>query len=253
MKTTLTYIGTATVLLETGGVAVLTDPAFDPAPAEYPTGPVTLRSLTGPAVDAADLPALDAILLSHDEHPDNLDTAGRALLDGRIVLTTVSGARRLGGGAIGLAPWETYELNGESGSLLVTATPARHAGDVIGFLLRTPGEEESLYISGDTVYHDELDEIGRRHTVGAAVLHFGAAVVPYFGDDCITMDGEQGVRLTRSLDVATVVPVHYDARDHFTQGREGIDAAFAGAGLDDRLHWPERGVPTVIDTRGASS
>lgn len=253
MKTTLTYIGTATVLLETGGLTLLTDPAFDHAPTEYPTGPVTLRSLTGPAVEAADLPALDAVLLSHDEHPDNLDAAGRALLDGRTVLTTVSGAQRLGGRAVGLAPWETHELTGERGTLLVTATPGRHAGDVIGFLLRTPGEDEALYVSGDTVYYDELDEIARRFTVGAAVLHFGAALVPYFGDDYITMDGEQGARLTRALGAGTVVPVHYDAWDHFTQGRDGIAAAFADAGLADRLHWAERGIPTVIDTRSATS
>lgn len=104
VKTTLTYIGTATVLIEAGGLNLLTDPAFDHAPTEYPTGPVTLRSLVGPALAPQDLPALDAILLSHDEHPDNLDAAGRALLAGRTVLTTVSGARRLGDGAIGLAP-----------------------------------------------------------------------------------------------------------------------------------------------------
>ncbi|BCJ56931.1 MBL fold metallo-hydrolase [Micromonospora endophytica] len=253
MKTTVTYVGTATVLIQAGGLNLLTDPAFDHAPTAYPTGPVTLRSLVSPAVEAGDLPVLDAILLSHDEHPDNLDAAGRALLAGHLVLTTVSGAQRLGDGAVGLAPWETYELSGEGGTLRVTATPGRHAGDVIGFLVHVPGDDDALYISGDTVYYDELDEIGRRYSVGAAILHFGAAVVPYFGTDFITMDGDQGARLTRSLDVRTVVPVHYDAWDHFTQGREEIVAAFTRAGLDDRLHWPQRGVPTVIDTRPVCS
>ncbi|GAA3289718.1 MBL fold metallo-hydrolase [Streptomyces cinereospinus] len=252
MKTTLTCIGTATVLLEAGGLNLLTDPVFDHAPVEYPTGPVTLRSLVGPAVEPADLPVLDAILLSHDEHPDNLDVAGRALLDGRTVLTTVSGAGRLGGDAVGLAPWETHEITGERGTLLVTATPGRHAGDVIGFLIRTPGEEKALYVSGDTVYYDELDEIGRRCSVGTAVLHFGAAVVPFFGADPITMDGEQGARLARSLGAETVVPVHYDAWDHFTEGRDGIVDAFTRAGLPHLLRWPERGVRTVIDS-GTSS
>ncbi|MFE5393081.1 MBL fold metallo-hydrolase [Streptomyces sp. NPDC056568] len=253
MKTTITHIGTATVLLEIGGLHLLTDPAFDDAPASYPTGPVTLRSLTGAAVPATSLPHLDAILLSHDEHPDNLDTAGRALLEGRTVLTTVSGAQRLGGRAVGLAPWETHELTGEGGTLLVTATPGRHAGDVIGFLLQVPGEDEAFYISGDTVYYDELDEIGRRYSVGTALLHFGAAVVPYFGEDYITMDGEQGARLTRAIDARTIVPVHFDAWDHFTQGRAGIVDAFTRAGLADRLHWLDRGTPTVVDTRPPAS
>ncbi|MGW1671208.1 MBL fold metallo-hydrolase [Streptomyces sp. NPDC002324] len=246
MKTTATYIGTATVLLEVGGLRLLTDPAFDPAPAEYPKGPVTLRSLTGAAVAPGDLPAIDAVLLSHDEHPDNLDEAGRALLAGRTVLTTVSGAERLGGKAVGLAPWTAYELDSDGGSVRITATPGRHAGDVIGFVIQTPGQDEALYISGDTVYYDELDEIGRRFPVGTALLHFGAAVVEWFGDDFITMDGAQGAALAKSLGATTVVPIHYDAWDHFTQGREGIVEAFTQAGIPDRLRWLTPGVATLL-------
>ena len=49
---------------------------------------------------------VDAVLLSHDQHADNLDHAGRDFLNsaGR-VLTTVAGAKRLDGHAEGLAPW----------------------------------------------------------------------------------------------------------------------------------------------------
>jgi len=75
------------------------------------------------------------------------------------VLTTVAGAKRLGGRAEGFAPWATTELTGDHGrSLTVTATPARHgpagieplSGDVIGFVL-TSKESSPIYISGDTV------------------------------------------------------------------------------------------------------
>jgi hypothetical protein len=45
------------------------------------------------------------VLVSHDNHPDNLDDRGRAFaLAARLVLTTTSGAGRLSGPAIGLAP-----------------------------------------------------------------------------------------------------------------------------------------------------
>ena len=57
--------------------------------------------------DDPQLPAnsIDAVLLSHDQHEDNLDAAGRSLLDeAGLVITTVAGAGRLGGGAVGLAP-----------------------------------------------------------------------------------------------------------------------------------------------------
>ncbi|MEU9617624.1 MBL fold metallo-hydrolase [Streptomyces sp. NPDC088251] len=250
MKITVTHLGTATVLLEIGGLRLLTDPAFDPAPAVYHHGPVTLRSTAGPAIGAAELPHVDAVLLSHDEHPDNLDATGRGLLTGRPVLTTVSGAARLGGEARGLAPWETRTLAIGDRTVRVTGTPGLHGpvGDVTGFVVEAPGEDEAVYVSGDTVHIPELDEIGRRFTIGTALLHLGAARIEAFGGgELITMDGAQAAALTRSLGARRVVPVHYDSWEHFTEGREQVTARFAEAGLADRLHWLTPGVAEPLD------
>src|SRR5271168_3151796 len=97
--------GGPTVLIELGGLRLLTDPTFD-APGEYPLPGRTLRKTAPASIEVADLGPIDAVLLSHDEHPDNLDNAGRALLDTvPVVFTTESGAGRLGGNARGLAPW----------------------------------------------------------------------------------------------------------------------------------------------------
>ena len=76
----LTYIGGPTALLELAGLRLLTDPTFDPAGTEYRTPIYTLRKTTAPAVAADALGPIDAVLLSHDHHFDNLDHAGRALL-----------------------------------------------------------------------------------------------------------------------------------------------------------------------------
>ncbi|MCX4545708.1 MBL fold metallo-hydrolase [Streptomyces sp. NBC_01565] len=257
MKFTATHIGTATVLLEIGGLRLLTDPVFDPAPAEYRHDPVVLRSTAGPALAVRDLPAVDAVLLSHDDHPDNLDATGRTLLAGRPVLTTESGAGRLGGGAVGLAPWSSYELTVRGTTLRITATPGVHGpvGDVIGFVVevegggggRAGGEAEALYISGDTVYVDALDEIARRFRIGTALLHLGAARIAAFGDGrLITMDAAQGAALTRSLGAHTAVPLHYASWEHFTEDREQITDAFGAAGLADRLHWLTPGTPHLL-------
>ena len=105
----LTHIGGPTVLLEVEGWRILTDPTFDPPGGTYPFGLGTSsRKLSGPAVPAEELGPINAALVSHHHHGDNLDNAGRDLLAGAgTVVTTTAGARDLGGGAIGLVPWAT--------------------------------------------------------------------------------------------------------------------------------------------------
>ncbi|GAA5701266.1 hypothetical protein Save01_02069 [Streptomyces avermitilis] len=73
------YVGGPTAVVELGGVRLLTDPTFD-APGEYPVGSRKLVKTAGPALPPTDLAPVDAVLLSHDQHPDNLDGAGRAYL-----------------------------------------------------------------------------------------------------------------------------------------------------------------------------
>ncbi len=61
MQTTLTHVGTATMLVEFGWRTFLTDPVFDPATAEYVLGPLVLRGATESAISAGKLPIFDAV------------------------------------------------------------------------------------------------------------------------------------------------------------------------------------------------
>jgi hypothetical protein len=108
----VTHIGGPTVLIEVGGWRILTDPTFDAPGRRYAFGWATSsRKLTGPAIAASDLGRIDAVLLTHDHHDDNLDAAGRALLPSAgVVVTTAAGAERLGGDTRGLVPWATTRL-----------------------------------------------------------------------------------------------------------------------------------------------
>src|SRR3954471_24987186 len=107
----VTYIGGPTALLELGGLRLLTDPTFDPAGTEYRTPGYVLRKTQGPAVSRKGLGAVDVVLLSHDHYFDNLDHAGRRMLAGAaMIVTTVAGARRIGERALGLGPWDSYEM-----------------------------------------------------------------------------------------------------------------------------------------------
>ena len=76
----LTHIGGPTLLIEVGGLRLLTDPTFDAAGAGIRQGAYELIKTEGPAMRAESVGHIDAVLLSHDHHFDNLDDAGRALL-----------------------------------------------------------------------------------------------------------------------------------------------------------------------------
>ena len=180
----MTLIGGPTVLIEIAGLTLLTDPTFD-APGDYKLPHVTLTKTGAPALAMERIGRVDAVLLSHDQHADNLDHHGREFLPraGR-VLTTVVGAKRLGGNAQGLAPWQSVELKTPDGRILrVTAAPARHgpagiepfAGDVVGFILTIDGAAP-VYVTGDTVWFDGIAEVARKFKVGhrVAVCRRGA-------------------------------------------------------------------------------
>jgi L-ascorbate metabolism protein UlaG (beta-lactamase superfamily) len=128
MNIRATHIGTATLLLEIGSLRLLTDPVFDPAGGHYFFGYGTHSiKLTEPAIQSEALGKIDAVLLSHDHHEDNLDRAGRALLpQAGKVITTVAGAKRLQGNAIGLRTWQSTTLKADDIEIKITAAPSHH-------------------------------------------------------------------------------------------------------------------------------
>jgi L-ascorbate metabolism protein UlaG (beta-lactamase superfamily) len=250
----VTYIGGPTALIEWCGLRMLTDPTFDPAGSEYPTNVYTLRKTIGPAIDAAALGRMDAVLLSHDHHFDNLDHSGRAVLArARVVLTTQAAAARIGGTAKGLDAWEHYDLYSEVGEQLrVTPTPARHGpeggdrGPVIGFALTREDSEGTVYVSGDTVWYDGVREVSERFDVRMALLFCGAARVKVAGNNDLTLSADGAVQAARAMPRATIVPLHYEGWEHFTQSRADVERTFAKAGISGRLVWLAPGVPMTF-------
>jgi L-ascorbate metabolism protein UlaG (beta-lactamase superfamily) len=256
----VTHVGGPTVLIEVGGWRLLTDPTFDAPGRRYAFGwGTSSRKLTGPAIPADDVLPIDAVLLSHDHHGDNLDPAGRALLaSAGVVVTTVSGAGRLGGGARGLAPWQTTSLEAPTRTTIeVTATPCRHGpplshaivGDVIGFALRWADQEHGVvWISGDTVLYDGVRQVAERFTVDTALLHLGGVQFPITGPLRYTMTARDAVELCELLRPRTVIPIHYEGWKHFRQGRAAIERDIAGAPpwLRERVRWLPIGTSSPI-------
>jgi L-ascorbate metabolism protein UlaG (beta-lactamase superfamily) len=255
----ITHIGGPTALIEVGSLRLLTDPTFDAPGRRYTFGWGSgSRKTAGPAIAAADLPAIDAVLLTHDHHGDNLDDAGRALLPTTgTVLTTTAGAHRLGGNAVGLAPWQSISIGHGDPHIEVTATPARHGpplsrpitGDVVGFALRWPGQRHgALWISGDTVLYDGVRGAVERFRIGTALLHLGAVRFPITGPIRYTMTARKAVALCRLARAHTVIPIHYEGWRHFRQGRDVIEREFGRAPDEIRrsIRWLTPGVAADI-------
>jgi L-ascorbate metabolism protein UlaG (beta-lactamase superfamily) len=243
----LTLVGGPTAVLEYAGLRWLTDPSLSP-PGEYAGG---LVKTTGPAIEIDAIGAIDVVLLSHDQHSDNLDPAGRDFLPraGR-VLTTTAGAERLGGNATGIEPWASVRIERDGDPVTVTAVPAQHGpdgcepvtGPVIGFVLEAPGEDK-VYVSGDNASLDVVRAIADRlGPVETAVLFAGAVQVPHrFEGAYLTLSSERAAEAAKLLGARAAIPVHFEGWTHFTQGADALRAAFVGNGISDRLILAERG------------
>ncbi|MEV5349358.1 MBL fold metallo-hydrolase [Streptomyces achromogenes] len=249
----LRFIGNATVLLRYGPVTLLTDPNFlHQGEYAYLGYGLLSRRLTEPALAPEDLPRVDGIVLSH-LHGDHWDRRARRSLDRTIpVLSTPHAARRLRvlhgfRRTAGLRTWQALTLERGGVRATVTALPGRHAGHPVlrGLLPPVMGSmiefgavggpvRLRLYVSGDTLLYDGLEEIGRRFPVAdLAVLHLGGTRLP--GGFLVTMNGAQGAELVRRLRPRAVLPVHYE---DYTVMRSPLSAFLAEAGrlgLGDRI------------------
>ncbi|KAG7385026.1 hypothetical protein PHYBOEH_009193 [Phytophthora boehmeriae] len=260
-KISITHVTTATAILTIDDVNFLLDPVFGKSGDFLQPPDLVLTMTTDPALGLEDLPPIHAILLSHEDHLDNLDTLGRTLLNGRHVLTTVDGAKNLAPrpGVQGLSPWEstTLKLNGKE--FKVTATPTQHlpGGECTGFVLESPsfgvnqsdGLPNVVYVSGDTVRIPELaEELPKKFHTVLALMNLGKATVDMpTGLLQITMDGQQAAQLTREIGAEIMVPLHYESWKHFKQDVAGArEELAADAELTAKVVWVIPGEKTAI-------
>jgi L-ascorbate metabolism protein UlaG (beta-lactamase superfamily) len=245
-------VGGPTAVLDLGGLRIVSDPTFD-GPGEHGY----LTKTAGPAVSDDELGPVDLVLVSHDNHPDNLDDRGRLFaLAAPLVLTTRSGAGRLGSPAVGLAPWTSQVVGRpDGGSLTVTAVPAVHGPEdgerdadgfvnceVVGFVLA--GQDlPTVYVSGDNASIRTVAEIAQRMSgIDAVVLHAGAArVQSKFRNRALSLDGVRAAAAAAILGPITVIPAHYDGWAHFSEGRPELVRAFDDAGLSAQLRLADHG------------
>jgi L-ascorbate metabolism protein UlaG (beta-lactamase superfamily) len=256
---TLTFGGNATTLLQLGPFTLLTDPNFLHRGQRAHLG-YGLRSkrLTEPALQPTQLPALDAILLSH-MHGDHWDRiATRSLPKETPVVTTPEAARCLDRrgftGTADLRPWQTHELSSGTTTLRITSVPGVHGpGPVDRLLPQVMGSVLELvrggvagdtvtwrgYISGDTLYRPFLGEVlDRCGPLDVLIPHLGGTRIAGI---LLTMDGRQGADLVELLKPPVTVPVHFDDYSVFTSPLGDFVAAVADRRLPGDIRTVGRG------------
>ncbi|WP_245835801.1 MBL fold metallo-hydrolase [Mycobacterium rhizamassiliense] len=258
----ISVLGGPTTVVDLAGWRFVIDPTFD--------GPGVNGHLTktsGPAIAASALGAVDAVLISHDDHVDNLDTEGRRFaLDAPRILTNPGAAGRLGTSAQGLAPWESVQLHASDGRRAVTvqAVPAVHGpadGDrdaggnvtceTTGFVLTGDGLP-TIYLSGDNASLEAVADIAARSgPIDVAVLFAGAARVPGRQHErLLTLNSAWAAAAAEVLRAKLVIPAHIDGWAHVTEGVDDIRRAFEDAGISEVLglaalgHWTVPPTPT---------
>ncbi|KPM45277.1 hypothetical protein AK830_g1299 [Neonectria ditissima] len=258
-KISITHVGTATAILQIDGVTFLTDPVFSQAGTAWDVGDGNvLQNTDDPALGLENLPPIDAVLLSHEDHPDNLDDLGRQLLNGRHVLTTSDGTAKLAPrpAVVGMKPWDVVHLQLGGKTFHITATPCQHlpGGECIGFVITTDdfgvsadGRPNAIYFSGDTVFIEELAKLGDMFNITLAMFNIGAAVAALPGNPLqITMDGKQASRLFRDIKADVLVPMHYESWGHFTQFGPELRKVFEEEGVSQNVRWLTPGEVTQI-------
>lgn len=268
MDITVTFVGNATTLIAAGGFTLLTDPNFlHRGQHAYLGYGLVSRRLKEPALRIDELPPVDAIVLSH-MHGDHWDRVAQKGLDhGLPVVTTPDAAKRLQrrgfAHARGLSTWGQHTLTKGGTTLTMTSLPGRHApgwsrrllppvmGTMLEFAAGDGAPRRRLYISGDTLLVEELNEIPARFdAIDAGVLHLGGTRLPAgprlpFGLT-VTMDGRQGAELAAMLGLPKTLPVHFDDYGVFASPLADFTREMERRGLADRVVEVARGATVTV-------
>jgi L-ascorbate metabolism protein UlaG (beta-lactamase superfamily) len=260
------FIGTATTLIRYQGLTILTDPNFLHRGEQVHIGyGMHSTRLTNPAIEWEDLPPIDFVLLSH-LHEDHFDKfVEEHLAKDTPILTTCSAARTLRKrgftNTYPLRMWDYVKVTKGRASLRVTSMPGTHGPllvaaalpDVMGSMLEFRNERDGrsyrMYVSGDTLVHEDLKDIPRRYrNIDLGLMHLGGTRVLGV---LVTMDAQQGIEALRIIRPDLAIPIHYNDYDVFKEPLEAFVRAAERAGWKDKVRYLCHGDTYEFAPRGS--
>ena len=228
----MTLIRSATVVVEVAGRRILVDPMLDPArarpPIENTANPVRNPTVELPFAAEEVVRGLDGVLVTH-RHRDHLDGTAERLLPRDVpVFCQPEDASALHDLGLDVRPvGDTLEWGG----LVWHRVPARHGsgavadalGPVSGFVL------DELYLAGDTVWYEAVEETIERFAPRVTVVNAGGACFLEGGPIVMGIDDVREV-VAR---VPVVVAVHLEALNHCFLTRAELRAALPSVHVPD--------------------
>jgi L-ascorbate metabolism protein UlaG (beta-lactamase superfamily) len=189
----ITMIGHSTVLIETAGKKILTDPYWGT------WGNLAYARLGTPAKSRQELSKVDGVLISHD-HWDHVDGQYLRMLGDTPVIAPklTRWLIKLFGGqnVLGIKTGESIRI----GEATVTAVPAAHVTIAIGYILQS--ENKQVYFAGDTFYRAFMRDIGHQYHLDVALMPVTTFRIP------MTMGEKQAMKAVQVLNPAVVIPIH---------------------------------------------
>ncbi len=253
----VSWIGHATMLVQIDDRFVLTDPELVDA-----IGSGVSHRKIGVPIDPADLPALDAVLISH-MHYDHLSLDSLSKIEHKVRrLYTARGGlvylTNFSFDAVDLSRWETVNDRG----MEITSVPVKHLGNryvldtwmhaFTGYVVRYHGL--TVYFPGDTAY-DKADFVETARRIG----HIDLALVPIAPIhprsimEAVHMDPREALDAFADLGARWMIPLHFDtfldSWDTPHEARDTLVRLAAERGLSDRVTVLDIGEQHVVISR----
>jgi len=241
------HLRNATMVIETESDVILVDPMLGEKGSMTTFTYLRFKAMKNPIVDLPEcneiLERVTHCLITH-KHPDHIDGAGIRFLREKNTPITCSKLDEIHFKSKGLNVVLALDYNNKTPFLdgSITGIKARHGygfiakpmGNVMGFYIELP-KQKTIYLSSDTVYTPEVENVLKKFKPQIAVVAGGTAQLDLFKPLLMTM--EDILKFVKNAP-ETVIANHLEAVNHCPTSRKALKTELEKNGLHDKVHIP---------------